>query len=91
MTLAEHAAKFLRENGHSGVMWGDATLTHDILTAAGWKHRGYRSNKLLLNALDGSPLFEKKLVYVGGRVVRDFHLRENRSEHHIAGDQSAVR
>lgn len=74
MTLAEHAAAYLRQHGHAGIMHGDVMLTHEILTAAGRPHRGYRSNKLLLNALEGSPLFEKRLTYIGKRLVRDFRV-----------------
>ena len=75
-TLAQHAAEHLAEIGQVGIMYGDVYLTHEILTRAGWKHRGYRSNKLLLDALEGSPLFEKKLVDIGGRRVRDFRLTQ---------------
>lgn len=47
---------------------------HEILDRAGHPHRGTRSCGLLLNALEGSPLFEKKLTRVGGRFFRDFQL-----------------
>lgn len=73
-TLAQHAAEYLAEVGETGIMYGDVTLTHEILTRAGWKHRGYRSNRLLLNALEGSSLFQKHIVSVGKRLVRDFRL-----------------
>jgi hypothetical protein len=74
-TLAEHAVDHLRETGISGIMWGDVTLTHEILARANAPHRGPRSNRLLLNVLDKSPLFEKRLVRVGKRNLRSFELR----------------
>lgn len=73
-TLAEFAAEHLRERRVIGFMYGDIALTHEILERAGRPHRGWRSNLLLLNALEGSPLFEKNIVCVGGRNVRDFRL-----------------
>ena len=76
-TLAEHAADHLRDGGHTGIMWGDVHLTHEILDRAGAVHRGYKSNRLLLNALEGSKLFQKVLVRIGGRLVRSFELRAN--------------
>jgi hypothetical protein len=75
-TLAEHAVDHLREAGISGIMWGDVALTHEILARANVPHRGPRSNRLLLNVLDKSPLFEKRLVRVGKRNLRSFELRE---------------
>jgi hypothetical protein len=76
-TLAEHTAEHLREVGEPAIMWGDVTLTHQILDRAGRRHRGPRSNRLLLNALEGSPLFTKKLVTnPSGRWLRSFWLAD---------------
>lgn len=74
-TLAQHAADHLIENGHRGIMWGDVGLTHEILDRAEHQHRGPRSNRLLMNALEGSPLFIKSIVRVGGRRLRCFDVR----------------
>jgi hypothetical protein len=75
-TLAQYAAEHLREVGVDGIMYGDVMLTHEILDRAKRPHRGYRSNRLLLNALEGSELFEKKLINVGGRGRRSFNLKD---------------
>lgn len=75
LTLAEHTAAHLREIGEPAIMWGDVHLVHAVLDRASWKHRGPRSCNLLLNALEGSPLFEKQIDHVGGRRLRCFVLR----------------
>ena len=76
-TLAQHAAEHLKETGNPGIMYGDVWLAHEIIERAGLKHRGYRTPKLVLDALEGSPLFVKKLVRLpGGRFVRAFDLAE---------------
>lgn len=78
-TIAEHAAEHLRENDEDGLMWGDVTLAHEIAERAGVPQRGYRTPRLILNALERSPLFTKELISVpipglGERRVRSFKL-----------------
>jgi hypothetical protein len=67
-TIAEHAAEHLREHGHPGIMYGDVHLAHEICERAGRPHRGWKTPNLILNALEGSPLFKKKLVLLPGSV-----------------------
>ncbi len=95
-TIAEHAAEHLRENDEDGLMWGDVTLAHEVADRAGVPQRGMRTSGLiLLNALEGSPLFRKELIPVhipgaGERLVRSFKLVGiNAASHNLASSNAA--
>ncbi len=67
-TIGEHAKEYLKANGLDSVGWGDTYLLHDIAEHAGLSHRGWHTEKQVLDALDRSPLFEKH--YFRGRRNR---------------------
>jgi hypothetical protein len=83
-TIAQHAKEYLVENGHNGVMWGDTWLLdaiadrciHTNLTILHPLNRHTR----ILNALEKSSLFEKKVVigkpgYRGNQTTRVFMIK----------------
>jgi hypothetical protein len=74
-TVAEYAYAHLVKTGNPGIMWGDDRLAGEILTRAGLGGHGPKTTHYVLNYLEKSPLFEKRLVEVGGRVVRCFYVR----------------
>lgn len=92
-TIAEHAADILRETDNPAVMWGDCGLLDMIYKRAEmkpskprpgmkWEHPWDRHARVL-NALERSPLFEKRLVEMrwgrsGQPYGRKFVLRKDR-------------
>ena len=87
-TVAEHAADILRETNNPGVCWGDCGLLDLIFVRAKMRRpkptngRTWVSpslgHKRVLDALEGSPLFEKK--YTAGSGSRSFYLKEPTDE-----------
>ena len=78
MKVWEAAVGVLRETGNDGVMHGDSSLLHMISERAGRGHKGWRTEKLILDALDRTPgPFTKRYTRVGNsRLVRVFRLPE---------------
>ena len=76
-TIAEFAREYLVENGFDAVAWGDSRLLHEIAEYAGLPHRAWRTEKQVLDALDRSPLFEKRYFRgLRNRPCRWFVVRE---------------
>lgn len=78
MKVWEAAIEVLRETENDAVMWGDSVLLHMISERAGRGHKGWRTETLILNALDRAPgPFTKKYTRVGrNRLVRVFRLHK---------------
>jgi len=77
-TIGEHAKEYLEANGFDSVGWGDSHLLHDIAEHAGLPHRGWRTEKQVLDALERSPLFEKRYFRgLRNRLCRWFVLRDS--------------
>lgn len=83
-TIAQYAKEYLLANGHNGVMWGDCwnldaiadLCTHTNLT----KQHPLNRHTRILNALEKSDLFEKKVVigkpgYRGNQASRVFKIK----------------
>ena len=86
MTIAETAKQVLIETNNNGVMWGDCFLLDDI--AVRCKHTNLMTlhplvrHQRILNALEKSPLFEKRVVwlkrgYQGNQTGRCFTLKNS--------------
>lgn len=74
-TIGELAKEYMESRGYTFVCYGDACLLHEIAEYAGLGHRGWRTEKQVLDALDRSPLFEKR--YFRGyrnRLWRSYHI-----------------
>lgn len=81
ITIGEIAARFLRDNGHQSVMWGDVMLLHEIAAAAGIESNGSVTERRVLNAIDRSGVLVKVYTIVRirnrERAVRCFYLPEH--------------
>ncbi len=62
MEFQQIAAQYLREQGVDILLWGDLGFIHDIVDRAGEHHRGPETCKWALDRLEGSPLFDKRLI-----------------------------
>ena len=80
-TIGDVAARFLRDNGHQSVMWGDVMLLHEIAAAAGIESNGSVTERRVLNAIDRSGALVKLYTTVRirnrERLVRCFYLPEH--------------
>ena len=76
ITIAQAAKDCLIANGFNRVAYGDAWLLHEIAEAAGMKHEAWLTEARVLNALDGSPLFEKSYFQAVRGKARVFTVLE---------------
>ena len=95
-TIAEHMRDVLVERGFDSVIWGDVGPVSQAITRAGVKagHPLDRHQRVI-NALERSPLFEKRLVHAMDsrgrrRVVRGFKLIASTASHDQAGIEDAA-
>lgn len=79
MRICDAAAAVLRESDNPAVMAGDSRLLHMICERAGRQHRGFRTEKLILDALSKQPgvLLGYLTRTPRGRLVRVFRLPED--------------
>ena len=86
MTIVEAVIEALKESDNEGIGWGDSgllnlvrqKLEHDHkITKPRWIYcEGKNWEQKILNALDRSPLFEKKFSHQRwGRPHRSFYLK----------------
>lgn len=68
-TIGEYAKEYLISQGFNKVGYGDSGLLHEIADYANAKcaHNMWHTEVAILNALDRSPLFEKKYFIAGFR------------------------
>ena len=80
LTIAEIAHQYLVSRGFDRVCYGDAILLHEIAEAAGRPHNSWVTEKNILNALEGSSLFEKRYFRARRGLARTFVVKVN-NEH----------
>lgn len=71
-TIAQIAHQYLTSRGFESVGYGDAHLLHEIAEMAGMPHESWKTEARVLNALEGSPLFEKWFFRANHGLARRF-------------------
>lgn len=79
-TIGEKAAEYLESKNFDGVMHGDCSLLHEIAEYCGIKHRSWKTEKQILDAIDRCNLFRKSYDYHRGRTIRSFFIIKSRND-----------
>lgn len=73
--ICDCAVEILRETDNPAVGYGDSYLLHDIAERAGKPHRGWRTEKAILDALSRTPgILEKRYFRAWRNIARIFYL-----------------
>ena len=76
-TIAEIAYQHLASCGLDRICYGDAVLLHEIAEKAGRPHKSWMTERNVLNALEDSPLFEKRYFRATRGLARMFVIKED--------------